>query len=161
MRSHPSHVEKIRSGASSQRQHCPSRNPPAFDDRERNVSITEQSENSLGNPSAMTKFDGESKIPRQLANEINECGQLIWLEVGAELHENWTELGTQLANGVEELAGRSGNIAQPLLVSHFLRHLEREDKSGWRSRSPSLERRRSGDSVECRIDLHGFERARI
>src|SRR5437868_7231129 len=138
MRPHPPHVEEIRSGTSNERQHCSSRNPPAFDNRESNISIAKQRENSLGDPSAMTKLDGESNIARQLSNEINESGQLTWLEVGPELNENRTELGTELANGVEELAGRSSDIAQPLLVSYLLRHLECEDES-WRcSRRPSL-----------------------
>src|SRR5438477_12237800 len=103
MRTHPPHIEEIRGRTFRERQHCPSRNPSAFDNRERNVSITEQRENSLANPPAMPEFDCESKIARKLSNEIDERGQLIRLEVRAELHENRTELGVELAHCIEEL----------------------------------------------------------
>ena len=81
-------------------------------------------------PSRMTKFNRETKIPRQLFEKFAKCRLAIfWCKGWGELDENDLEFWHERLHGAEKRIQLGGAIAQPAGMRDLARKLTREAKN--------------------------------
>src|SRR4051812_10467959 len=109
---HPAGIDEIRRWSARQGEHLLPGNPLPVGQCKRDVMLGEQRNHAVVNPAAVAEFDRETRVTRKLGKELRERRKLRRPELGAELDEDRSELGSELARAVHEFSENAVRVAK-------------------------------------------------
>src|SRR5205085_8100076 len=115
-------------------------NPAAVGERQRHVLTRKRVDRLFIEPVCITKLDGESRLRRQQANEVAECGLLVWREIGWKLDQHASQFVFKQVNALDELFEDALAISQAILMSNFRRQLQGKVEARRRALCPTFNR---------------------